>query len=145
MKANARLKNDLIMYISIWTTSRHLLTDLQAQQQTLCNQGESGPVCGEEHQPLLLKEAGQHLRRRDIFFSHIGGCKNCDRWCTITCSSAVWLKRRKGRCKSMSMTGLSGSSLEGRTTRRGRRLKDWSREKKMRFKGRRPFSVMAGN
>lgn len=42
-----------------------VLTDLQAQQQAFGNQGESGPVCGEEHQPLLLKEAGQHLRRRD--------------------------------------------------------------------------------
>lgn len=59
------------MHIPVWDNSVFgnstppLLTDLQAQQQTLGNQGESGPVCGEEHQPLLLKEAGEHLTKRD--------------------------------------------------------------------------------
>lgn len=39
-------------------------TDLQVQQQTLRNQSEFGPVSGEEHQPLLLKEARKHLEQK---------------------------------------------------------------------------------
>lgn len=43
-------------------------TDLQVEQQTLSDQSESGPVGGEQHQPLLLEEAGEHLRRGQPLF-----------------------------------------------------------------------------
>lgn len=39
-------------------------THLQVQQQTLCNQSETGPVRGEEDQSLFLKEAGKYLQYR---------------------------------------------------------------------------------
>lgn len=45
----------------------------------------------------------------------------------ITRSSVVGVKQRSGRWRLMSIMGLSWSSLDGRTTWRGRRLKDWNR------------------
>lgn len=42
-----------------------LCTNLEVQQQALCNESESGPVRREKDQPLFLEKAGQHLESKN--------------------------------------------------------------------------------
>lgn len=94
--------------------------DLQEEQEALGHQRESGKVSREEHEPLLLQEAGQHLQRHGR--TEMRGYGRADAETTgapDTCSSCRGWKQRRGRWRSKSTTGWSLSSLDGNTMVRG--------------------------